>query len=95
MLSPNKNSALTFIDTLLSSQRTRTHHCHRPHGNAGAYTLEFQTWLITFEPCLGCSVHTPYNLVVPVREDRVGVRVALTRQKLREDQHIRKSPGQM
>lgn len=32
---------------------------------------------------------------VPIREDRVGVRVALTRQKLREDQRIRKSPGQM
>ena len=28
-----KISALTFIDTLLSSQRTRTHHGHRVNGN--------------------------------------------------------------
>ncbi|WP_237720365.1 hypothetical protein, partial [Rhodococcus opacus] len=40
-----KHLALTFIDTLLSSQRTRTHHHYRSH-NFGRSGATFPAYLI-------------------------------------------------
>jgi len=93
--------ALTFIDTLLSSQRTRTHHHHDPMAAApGQLFQPIPTWspAQTAEHSgknwrWSTTIHdgnyfeiwsgTSYNLVSLAVKAGVGVRVALTWNKLR------------
>ncbi|MDV8127848.1 MULTISPECIES: hypothetical protein, partial [Rhodococcus] len=82
--STKKILALTFIDTLLSSQRTRTHHHFNQVESSGAR--------VTILACSLQGSKFPLSVIVsdfvqprfPGLSVGVGVRVALTWTKLRE-----------
>ena len=96
-----KHSALTFIDTLLSSQRTRTHHTTRKTLSPGVWGNRSSLTQLGLghkarrlgERLSYTIIRNPVQPRCHVREDLVGVRVALTRQKLRQEELFRKSPG--
>jgi hypothetical protein len=102
MLSPKqKISALTFIDTLLSSQRTRTHPTptgltpESIKGNCSSLSqlgLGHKARLLGDKPTLHFNRQNPYNLLA-TSVKTWSVSVALTRQKLREQMPSCKSAG--
>ena len=90
-------SALTFIDTLLSSQRTRTHShptSTQSVGLEGNCSSVSQLGLGHKARLLGdttCRATRPTSFTQSVKTGSVSV--ALTRQKLRHQPHQRKSAG--
>jgi len=105
--------ALTFIGTLLSSQRTRTHHHHREtrsrplRGNCSSLTHRSDS-VKTVSVTISKGSRSATVLLLSLTSGLarrlrttsclspgggVGVRVALTRQKLRDRPALRKSAG--
>jgi hypothetical protein len=84
MRSTKKILALTFIDTLLSSQRTRTHHRFKLVESSGARVTILACSLPGSKFPLSVNVSDFVQPRVPGLLVGVGVRVALTWTKLRE-----------